>query len=271
MQVQRCYTDLLESGSTSGGPLAPATVHKAHEVLRRALGDAERMGLVARNVAAAVRPPSVVRGEMTTWSSEDVRDFFVAIEGHPLEIGFRLLAATGLRRGEVLGLRWRDVDFDLGRLAIANTLTEVGKEVVMGPPKTALSRRNVYLDKRTLAALREHRKRQREQRLAAGPAWDSDHDWVVTDELGAYIRPNTMSYEWRKLTNQLDLPRIRLHDLRHTHATLALKAGVHPKVVSERLGHANIGITLDLYSHVVPSMAKDAAEQIMSATYGDEA
>ncbi len=271
MQVQRCYTDLLESGSTTGGSLAPATVHKAHEVLRRALGDAERMGLVPRNVAAAVRPPSVVRGEMTTWSSEDVRDFFVAIEGHPLEIGFRLLAATGLRRGEVLGLRWPDVDFDLGRLAIANTLTEVGKEVVTGPPKTALSRRNVYLDKRTISALREHRKRQREQRVAAGPAWDSDHDWVVTDELGGFIRPNTMSYEWRKLTNELDLPRIRLHDLRHTHATLALKAGVHPKVVSERLGHANIGITLDLYSHVVPSMAKDAAEQIMSATYGDAA
>ena len=91
MQVQRCYTELLQSGSRSGGPLAPATVHKAHEVLRRALGDAERVGRVSRNVAAAVRPPAVVRAELATWSSEDLRDFFVAIDGHPLEMGFRLL------------------------------------------------------------------------------------------------------------------------------------------------------------------------------------
>ena len=268
MQVQRCYTELLQSGSRSGGPLAPATVHKAHEVLRRALGDAERMGLVSRNVAAAVRPPTAGKPELTTWSSEDLRDFLVAIEGHPLEMGFRLLAATGLRRGEVLGLRWRDVDFDLAQLSIANTITEVGSVDIMGPPKTAKSRRMVYLDRRTLATLREHRQRQRQQRLAAGPAWDSAHDWVLTDALGGYIRPQSMSYEWRLLMEQLDLPTIRLHDLRHTHATLALKAGVHPKVVSERLGHATVGITLDLYSHVAPSLAKDAAEQIMSATYG---
>jgi len=270
MQVQRCYTELLESGSRTGGPLSAATVHKAHEVLRRALGDAERMGLVARNVAAAVRPPSVGKTELTTWSSEDLRDFLAAIDGHTLEIAFRLLAATGLRRGEVLGLRWRDVDFDLAQIAVANTITEAGREVVMGAPKTTLSRRNVYLDRRTVAALREHRKRQREQRVAAGPAWDSGHDWVVTDELGGYVKPQTISYEFRKLVDRLDLPRIRLHDLRHTHATLALKAGVHPKVVSERLGHATVGITLDLYSHVVPSLAKDAAERIMSATYGDQ-
>ena len=185
-------------------------------------------------------------------------------------MGFRLLAATGLRRGEVLGLRWRDVDFDLAQLSIANTITEVGSVDIMGPPKTAKSRRMVYLDRRTLATLREHRQRQRQQRLTAGPAWDSAHDWVLTDALGGYIRPQSMSYEWRLLMEQLDLPTIRLHDLRHTHATLALKAGVHPKVVSERLGHATVGITLDLYSHVAPSLAKDAAEQIMSSTYGND-
>jgi integrase len=270
MQVQRCYTELLEAGGREGKKLAPKTVRHAHVVLRKALADAERLGLVSRNAAAAARPPSGERTEMTTWSSEDLREFLAAVAGHRYEIGFRLLAATGLRRGEVLGLRWRDVDFDLAQIAVANTITEIGAEVVMGPPKTARSRRNVYLDRRTVAALREHRKRQREQRVAAGPAWDSEHDWVLTDELGGHVKPQTMSYEWRRLTEQLDLPRIRLHDLRHTHATLALKAGVHPKVVSERLGHATVGITLDLYSHVVPSLAKGAAEQIMRATYGDD-
>jgi integrase len=167
-------------------------------------------------------------------------------------------------------LRWQDVDFDLAHLSVANTITEVGAEIVMGPPKTSKSRRMVYLDRRTLATLLEHRQRQRQQRIAAGPAWDRTHDWVCTDELGGFIRPGTMSYEWRLLLETLDLPKIRLHDLRHTHATSALKAGVHPKVVSERLGHATVGITLDLYSHVVPSLAKEAAEQIMMSTYGDD-
>jgi integrase len=180
---------------------------------------------------------------MNTWSSEELRDFLAAIEGHPLEMGLRLLAATGLRRGDVLGLRWRDVDFDLAQLSVANTITEIGAEVVMGPPKTAKSRRMVYLDRRTLVTLREHRQRQRQQRLAAGPSWDGAHVWVLTDALGGYVRPQTLSYERRRLMEQLDVPTIRLHDLRHTHATLALKAGVHPKVVSERLGHATVGIT----------------------------
>lgn len=270
MHVQRCYTELLASGGRDGKPLAPKTVRHAHIVLRKALGDAARMGVVSRNVAALARPPSDDRAEMATWSADELRRFLAAIDGHPHEIGLRLLAATGLRRGEVLGLRWRDVDLDLAQLSIANTISEVGAQVVMGPPKTSKSRRMVYLDRRTVASLREHRDRQHEWKLAAGADWDTAHDWVLTDELGGYVRPQSMSYEWRVLMGKLDLPTIRLHDLRHTHATLALKAGVHPKVVSERLGHATVGITLDLYSHVAPSLAKDAAEQIMSATYGGD-
>jgi integrase len=176
-----------------------------------------------------------------------------------------LLAATGVRRGEVLGLRWRDVDFDLAQLSIANTITEVGSVDIMRPPKTAKSRRMVHFDRRTLATLREHRQRQRQQRLAAGPAWESADDWVLTDALGGYIRPQSMSYERRLLMERLDLPTIRLHDLRHTHATLGLE-GRCPSQGGLRADHATVGITLDLYSHVAPSLAKDAAEQIMSST-----
>jgi integrase len=189
MKVQRCCTELLESGGHEGKPLVPKTVRHAHVVLRKALADAERVGLVSRNAAPSARPPAGEHAEMTTWSSEDLRNFLAAIEAHPYEIGFRLLAATGLRRGEVLGLRWRDVDFDLGQIAVANTIAEIGAETVMAPPKRARSRRNVYLDRRTVAALREHRQRQRERRIAAGPAWDADRDWVFTDELGGFRTP----------------------------------------------------------------------------------
>src|SRR4029077_10247112 len=116
-------------------------------------------------------------------------------------------------------------------------LTTAGSDLVMGPPKTARSRRHVYLDRQTLSVIREHRKGQREERLAAGPAWDSSVDFVVTDELGGPIHPDWFSREFNRIVRSIDVPHIRLHDLRHTYATLALKAGVHPKVVSERLGH----------------------------------
>lgn len=230
-QQQRCegrtLRAWLETGGHEGKPLAPKTVRHAHVVLRKALADAERMGVVSRNAAAAARPPTGEHAEMTTWASEDLRDFLAAIEGHQYEIGFRLLAATGLRRGEVLGLRWR------GGLA--------------GAPATS-----------TRAANRGWAGLGRRSRLAA-------------HRRARWIRaPAVDVVRVAQAIERLDLPRIRLHDLRHTHATLALKAGVHPKVVSERLGHAPVGITLDLYSHVVPALTRDAAEQIMSSTYGHE-
>lgn len=271
LQIERFYTDQLEHGRRDGTPLAPKTVRNTHVVLRKALADAERLGLVSRNAAGAAKPPAATKRDMVIWSSDELRAFLAAIEGHRLEVAFRIAAATGLRRGEVLGLRWRDVDLDLGQLAVAHTITTAGKELVSGPPKTSRSRRNVYLDKRTVTALKEHRRRQREQRVAVGPAWDGELDLVVCDEVGRPIDPAHLSRAFGLIVDRLDVPRIRFHDLRHTHATLGLKAGVHPKVMSERLGHATVGVTLDLYSHVVPALARDAAEQIMAAAYGEDA
>lgn len=271
LQIERFYSDLAKSGGRTEQALSPKTVRNTHVVMRKALADAERLGLVSRNAAAAARPPASPKGDLVTWSSEDLRAFLAAIEGNDFEIGFWLLAATGMRRGEVLGLRWRDVDIDLGQIAISHTITNAGSTIVMGPPKTPRSRRNVYIDKRTVEMLKAYRKRQREWRLAAGPGWDSSVDVVLTDQIGRWVRPDTFSREFERVIGQLDVPRVRLHDLRHTHATLALKAGVHPKVVSERLGHATVGVTLDLYSHVVPALARDAAEQIMRVAYGEVA
>jgi integrase len=267
LQIEKFYADELAGGRPGGRPLAPKTVRNMHVVLRKALSDAERLGLISRNAAAAARPPTTSRPDLTTWSTDDVRVFLAAVDDHPYKIAFLLLATTGMRRGEVLGLRWSDVDLDGAQLAVANTRTTAGRDVVMGPPKTPRSRRHVYLDKQTLWALREHRKRQREQRLAAGPAWHDTEDLVVRDPIGRPLQPDTLSRTFDRIVRTLDVPRIRLHDLRHTHATLALKAGVHPKVVSERLGHATVSVTLDLYSHVVPSIARDAADQIVRGIF----
>ena len=268
MQIEKFYSSLLATGSNDGKPLAPKTVRNTHVVLRKALSDAERLGLVVRNAAASARPPATTRSDHTTWSSDDLREFFNSVADDRMYAAYALLATTGMRRGEVLGLRWSDVDFDGVQLAISQTLSTAGwHALVIGPPKTPRSRRHVFLDVQTVEVLREHRKRQREERLAAGPAWEASSDLVFRDELGGMVHPDRFSRVFDQTVRSLEVPRIRLHDLRHTYATLALKAGVHPKVVSERLGHATVGVTFDLYSHVVPSIARDAADVVASRIY----
>ncbi len=177
---------------------------------------------------------------------------------------FTLLALTGMRRGEALGLRWSDIDFDAFQIAIVQTVTAIEGKVVMGRPKTAGSRRTVYVHDATIKALRQQRQLQAEERLAAGPAWAPDNDLVFRSRTGEPVNPDRFSRHFDKIVAEADVPRIRLHDLRHTNATLSLKAGVHPKIVSERLGHASIAITLDLYSHVTPGISRDAAATVES-------
>ena len=143
-----------------------------------------------------------------------------------------------MRRGEVLGLRWSDIDFDSAEMSVRNSITTAGHgKVVAGPPKTPRSRRQIYLDDATVRELREQRRRQNEERLAVGPLWDAGEGYVFTDEIGRPVHPDKFSELFRKRMAEAGLPKIRLHDLRHSYATLALKAGVHPKVVSERLGN----------------------------------
>jgi len=262
LQIEKLYGDLLRGGGRDGRPLSAKTVRNSHVVLRKALSDAERLGLVPRNAAAAAKPPTFSRPEFATWSSDDLRDFFVAIRGERIYTALVVLATTGMRRGEVLGLRWSDLDLDARQLSVVQTLTAVNGHAVIGPTKTSRSRRTVYLDPQTTSTLREHRKSQREERLVAGPAWDATTDLVFRDEIGRPTHPDWFSREFARVAVASGAPPIRLHDLRHTFATLALKAGVHPKVVSERLGHATVGITLDLYSHVTPAIARDAADVV---------
>jgi integrase len=262
LQIEKFYADLLDHGGSGGAPLAPKTVKNTHVVLRKALADAERLGLVPRNAAAAARGPAAMRPEMQTWSSDQLKTFTEAAQRSRMRHAFTILATTGMRRGEALGLRWNDIDFDSAQIAIVQTISVVEGKVVVGVPKTAGSRRTVYVHDATIAALRQQRQLQAEERLAAGPAWSTDNDLVFRSPTGAPVNPDWFSRHFDRIVASTDVPRIRLHDLRHTNATISLKAGVHPKIVSERLGHSSIAITLDLYSHVTPGISRDAAATV---------
>ena len=266
--LNKLYADLLATGRRNGrGGLSARTVQYVHVTAHKALADAVRWQLLTRNVADQATPPRPQAKEPTTWTADELRAFLGHVEGDRLYPAFLLAATTGLRRGEVLGLRWRDVDLAGGRLAVTQTLLQVRNEVAFGTPKTAKGRRSVALDTHTLNILRGHRRAQVAERLAWGPAYQ-DADLVFAREDGATLQPDSFSHTFARHARDAKLPAIRLHDLRHTHATLALQAGVHPKVVSERLGHATVSITLDTYSHAIPAMQEEAAERVAVLVFG---
>lgn len=265
------YADLLSDGRKDGrGGLAPKTVRNVHVTLRKALGDAVKWNLLARNPAQFADPPKMRDAgdrEMKTWTADELRAFLDLAAGDRLYPAFLLAASTGMRRGEVLGLRWIDVDLDAARLSVRQTLLSVDYKLSFSSPKSAKGRRSIALDKGTVAALRAWKKAQLEERFAIGSNY-SDNGLVFPRVDGNPLHPDLFSQSFDRLVARADVPRIRLHDLRHTHATLALQAGVHPKVVSERLGHSTVSLTLDVYSHAVPAMEADAAERIAGLIFG---
>ncbi len=252
--LQKLYAGRLEAG------LSPASVVQLHAVLRRALGRAARWDLVTRNVAGLVTPPRLERREMSTLSPEQARSLLDAADGDRLEALYTLAVTTGMRQGEILALRWREVDLDGGSLQVKATLQRNHEGFVFAEPKTAHSRRQVALAGAVVRGLHRHRVRQAEERLQIGTAWE-DNDLVFANEVGRPIEAtNLRNRSFWPLLKRAALPRIRFHDLRHTAATLLLGEGMHPKIVSEMLGHSKIAITLDLYSHVTPTMQRQAAE-----------
>lgn len=266
-ELNALYAALL-TGDQSHRALSPRSVAYVATILHRAFRDAIRWQALIRNPADAADPPRPSgHKEMQTWSGAQLRTFLDSIDADRLRGCWWLLANTGMRRGEVLGLRWSDLDLEAGTLRITRTLitTDVQRKgspgMAWGTPKTAKGRRTVALDPATVTAVRAHRKRQLEERLALGSDYQ-DQDLVICEADGTPIHPKTISYQFGKAARAARLPPIRLHDLRHTHATLALKAGVHPRIVQERLGHANVSITLDTYSHVDLDMQAAAARQV---------
>jgi integrase len=264
------YAQLLTSGRCHGkGGLSPRTVRLIHVVLHRALRDAVRQGTASRNVASLSDPPRAVRHEMTCWDAGQLRTFLAATEGHRLSSCFLLLALKGLRRGEALGLRWADLDLDQGRLAIRQALIMVDRRVVVSEPKTSRSRRQLAIEPVIVAALRARRVRQAQDRLAFGPGY-VDSDLVFTEPSGSWVHPQHLSEEFERLVKAAELPRIRLHDLRHTFATLALGQGAGLWQVADLLGHSSTAVTDAVYRHAIPAATQQAGALVAELLYGAE-
>ena len=263
--VQRFYTKKEDEG------LAPATIIYYHSVLHNALDTAVKRGLVARNVCDLASPPHRKRFEIQPLSGEQAQKLLTVIQGHKWEALFTLAIATGLRRGELLGLKWQDINFTTGTLQVRRILSRVPTQAVKrehvyveAEPKTQKSRRNVVIASFALELLKQHRVQQLETKLQAGTAWQ-EHDYVFCTLVGTHLGPNHVVEEFKKLLKKAELPDIRFHDLRHSAASLLLTAGVHPKIVQEILGHTQISMTMDIYSHVLPGMQEDAMNKLHDA------
>lgn len=264
---------LRRNASSSGGELsAPPstgldrrTVAYIHTILHRALKDAVRWGRLARNPADASDPPRSAQkdGQAAAWDGPTLRRFLDSSRAemdrlYPLWV---VLATTGMRRGEALGLRWVDIDLDAGRMRVVQTVIQTRSSVSLGVPKTSQGRRSVSLDPITVGVLRSHRVRMLEDRMLVGPDF-GDRGLVFHHPDGTWLRPNSVSDSFLRRVARYGLPRLTLHGLRHTWATLALEDGVHPRVVQERLGHSTVAITLGIYSHVSPRLHDEAANQV---------
>ncbi|HEY8597481.1 MAG TPA: tyrosine-type recombinase/integrase [Thermomicrobiales bacterium] len=251
VDVQRLYRTLSNSG------LAPKTVKNVHGVLRKALNQALKWQLVPLNVALAATPPRAERREYTTYSATQIRQLWSSVAGTRWEAFLILAIKTGLRQGELLGLKWADLDLDAGGLQLRRQLQ---RDKTFQPTKGRRSRR-LDLGTMEIVALREHRARQEDRRHGWGDEWAGE-DLVFCTDKGRPLGWRDVARDFKILLNKAGLPEIRFHDMRHTNATLLLEQGIHPKVVQERLGHGDISVTLDTYSHVTPTMGKEAARKL---------
>ena len=241
---------------------SPKYVRNIHGVLRKALADARRLGLVRTNAAADVELPTVRRGEMRAWDDQQLGRFLRRVESDRLGPLWRFVVATGVRRGEALGVRWSDLDLDGATVSLRRSRVVAGGRVVEGPTKTRAGERSIALDAVTVSVLRSWKSTQSAERLLMGAGWGNDVGLVFTRPDGTPLYPQTVTAAFKRIAIELGIPTIGVHGLRHSSATMMLASGISPKVVSQRLGHANVSITLDTYSHVLPAHDQAAADFI---------
>jgi integrase len=259
LQVQSLYRERLDSG------LSPSTVQKIHHVLHKALAQAVKWNLIPRNPSDSVKAPTPTPKEMRPLSATEARTLLKTATGDRFEALYVLAIHTGMRRGELLGLKWADVDLDNATIRVRRALTRKGTGYVLGELKTKGSRRSVRLTQKSVEALRSHRARQTQEKLRVGSLYQ-DQDLVFAGEGGGFVNPsNLRQRSFKPLLKGAGLPKITFHDLRHTCASLLFQKNVHPKLVQELLGHASVAITLDTYSHMLPGMGRETADAIGEA------
>lgn len=259
-RLNALYRELAPGESDRKG-LSPKSIRNVHVVLHKALGDAVKWNMIVRNPAAYADPPRGRRTEMSYWTPEQVRSFLVSLGEHRLTPAFLLAASTGMRRGELLGLRWSDVDLGEQKLTIRRSLVTVNYKLHLSEPKTDRGRRTIAIDSGTADALRRHRKGLAEERLAMGDGYLGE-DLVFPRADGRPLHPDFFSQAFDRLVKKSGLPRIRLHDLRHSHVAHLIEAGAHVGVISQRLGHASVSFTLDQYGHLMRGLDERAAELV---------
>ncbi len=253
--IQSFYSVLLERG------LSKSTVLKVHRMLHLALKHAVNWQIIISNPTDAVTPPRPDKVEMHVWDVETANKFLHDIGDTSIYIPVLLALQTGMRAGEICGLKWEDVNLKQGTLTVKQTLQRINGVLTVKDTKTAKSKRTIALMDYTVQALKEHKKKQNETKLMVGQTY-KDQGFVCTWDDGRPYDPHYVGEKFTELVYKLNYPQIRFHDLRHTHATMLLQQGVNPKIVSERLGHSQVSITLDTYSHVLPNMQKEAITKL---------
>jgi integrase len=265
-QIAKHYAWLLVDGRCDGEtkPMSASTLRRIHATLHRALRDAVRSRWISVNPASGVELPSAHGKERTAWDSAQVRHFLESVRRDRLAPLWLLYATTGARRGELLALRWDDVDLEAQTVSIHRSLTEAGGALIEGEPKTRSGKRTIAIDPASAGILKRHRKAQTAERLAAGPKWH-DMGLVFANAEGDWLLPNRISSAFIAAVTRSGLPSLSLHGLRHSFATIALVERRQPvTVVSGRLGHANVSITLDIYSHAMSRQDEEAALDVAS-------
>ena len=261
--IQDYHAQKLSQGHIAGrGGLSRRSVQYHHVVLSEALKNAVKLGLLTRNVCQTVDPPLPEHKEMATLTSDEVPDFLEAIEVSPYRTLFYVGLFTGLRRSELLGLQWGDLNLELASLSVVRTLHQLDSgEYAIRPPKTKKSKRVVDLSPNVALLLLQYRKEQEAQRALLGKPLGED-DWVFAHLDGKPLRPGTVSHAFSKLSHKGVIPKLRFHDLRHSHATLLLEDGMDINAVKHRLGHSSAAFTLDTYGHVTPRMQRAVVDSL---------
>ena len=242
--------------------LSRRSVQYHYRILSKALDDAIKLGLIVVNPCKAVSPPRPVHKDVPALDADDLYRLLGAIRDSSYYLFYHTLLFTGLRRGELLALQWQDLDLDLACIYVAHTLHKLDDgSIIIKEPKTSRGRRHVDLPPSLAMLLRQYKVEREAEHTIMGKALTED-DFVFSHMDGTPLNPNTVSHTFTKMVARAGLPHLRLHDLRHIHATMLLKAGIHPRIVQERLGHSSIATTLDIYSHTVPGLQKAAAERL---------